>query len=146
MAQQWWTSVAVVGMTLVVAGPALAQTSGSGTSTPAPGAKPPQPSTTQPSTTQPSMPPSPGTTMPSKTGKSSGGPAGSGMPMGDHAGSERVKTLQKALQDKGIDPGPIDGILGPKTQAALRSFQKDQKLPETGRMDNDTLAKLGVSK
>jgi peptidoglycan hydrolase-like protein with peptidoglycan-binding domain len=59
---------------------------------------------------------------------------------------DQVKRLQKALQDKGMDPGPIDGILGPKTQAALRSFQRDQKLPETGRMDNDTLAKLGVSK
>ena len=87
-------------------------------------------------------------TMPSKTGKAPGaGQAGSGsaqtgtMPMGD-----QVKSLQKALQDKGMDPGPIDGILGPKTQAALRSFHRDKKLPETGRMDNDTLAKLGVSK
>jgi peptidoglycan hydrolase-like protein with peptidoglycan-binding domain len=62
------------------------------------------------------------------------------------ASSEQVKNLQKALQDKGVDPGPIDGIMGPKTQAALRSYQKDQKLPETGRIDNQTLEKLGVSR
>jgi peptidoglycan hydrolase-like protein with peptidoglycan-binding domain len=65
--------------------------------------------------------------------------------MANHAGSEQVKNLQKALQDKGVDPGPIDGILGPKTTAALRNFQKDQNLPQTGRMDRETLAKLGVS-
>jgi peptidoglycan lytic transglycosylase B len=62
------------------------------------------------------------------------------------ANSEQVKTLQKALQDKGMDPGPIDGIMGPKTQTALRTYQKDQKLPETGRMDSQTLEKLGVAR
>jgi peptidoglycan hydrolase-like protein with peptidoglycan-binding domain len=60
--------------------------------------------------------------------------------------SEAVKNVQKALQDKGLDPGPIDGIMGPKTQAALRNYQKDQKLPETGRLDEQTRQKLGVSK
>ena len=62
------------------------------------------------------------------------------------ANAEQVKSLQKTLQAKGMEPGPIDGVLGPKTRAALRSYQKDQKLPETGRLDNETLAKLGISK
>lgn len=62
------------------------------------------------------------------------------------AGSEQVKSLQKALQEKGKDPGPIDGVMGPRTQAALREFQKDQSLPETGRADAKTLEKLGVSR
>jgi carboxyl-terminal processing protease len=60
-------------------------------------------------------------------------------------GFEQVKKVQKALQGRGADPGPVDGIMGPKTEAALKSFQKDQKLPETGRLDSETLAKLGVS-
>ena len=60
--------------------------------------------------------------------------------------SEQVKNLQKALQDKGMDPGPIDGMMGPKTQAALRTYQKDQKLSETGQMDNQTLEKLGIAR
>jgi peptidoglycan hydrolase-like protein with peptidoglycan-binding domain len=62
------------------------------------------------------------------------------------AGSEQVKAVQKALQDKGMDPGPIDGVMGPKTMTALKAFQKDQKLPESGRLDDQTREKLGVSR
>ena len=65
---------------------------------------------------------------------------------GGQPNSEQVKNLQKALQDKGMDPGPIDGMMGPKTQAALRTYQKDQKLSETGQMDNQTLEKLGIAR
>jgi len=35
---------------------------------------------------------------------------------------ERVRELQKALLETGNDPGPIDGILGPRTKAALRKY------------------------
>jgi carboxyl-terminal processing protease len=66
--------------------------------------------------------------------------------MNGSAGSEQVKSVQKALQEKGMDPGPIDGIIGPKTTAALRAFQKDQKLTETGRLDEQTREKLGVAR
>jgi peptidoglycan hydrolase-like protein with peptidoglycan-binding domain len=45
-----------------------------------------------------------------------------------------------------MDPGPIDGIMGPKTMAALKAFQKDQKLTESGRLDDQTRDKLGVSR
>jgi peptidoglycan hydrolase-like protein with peptidoglycan-binding domain len=61
------------------------------------------------------------------------------------ADADQVKSLQKALQEKGMDPGPIDGIMGPRTQSALRAYQKDQKLPETGRLDAQTREKLGVN-
>jgi carboxyl-terminal processing protease len=60
------------------------------------------------------------------------------------ASTEQVKSVQQALQGKGMDPGTIDGVMGPKTQAALRDFQKEQKLPQTGRLDAQTLEKLGV--
>ncbi len=33
-----------------------------------------------------------------------------------------VRELQRALVETGHDPGPIDGILGPRTRAALRSY------------------------
>ena len=59
---------------------------------------------------------------------------------------EQVKTVQKALRDKSLDPGPIDGIMGSKTMAALKAFQKDQKLTESGRLDDQTREKLGVSR
>jgi peptidoglycan hydrolase-like protein with peptidoglycan-binding domain len=57
-----------------------------------------------------------------------------------------VRSAQQALQAKGMDPGPVDGIVGPRTQAALRAYQRDQNLPQTGRLDDQTLGKLGVSK
>jgi carboxyl-terminal processing protease len=66
--------------------------------------------------------------------------------MSDGAGSDQVKAVQKALQDKGMDPGPVDGIMGPKTSAALKAFQKDQKLTESGRLDDQTREKLGVTR
>jgi peptidoglycan hydrolase-like protein with peptidoglycan-binding domain len=57
---------------------------------------------------------------------------------------ERVRAVQEALKSKGHDPGPIDGIFGPKTEAALKSFQKAENLEASGRGDAQTLAKLGV--
>jgi peptidoglycan hydrolase-like protein with peptidoglycan-binding domain len=53
-----------------------------------------------------------------------------------------VELAQKALKSAGHDPGPIDGIMGAKTSAALRAFQKAHKLGETGRLDEATFAKL----
>ena len=63
-----------------------------------------------------------------------------------HATSGQVKSLQQSLQDKGMDPGRIDGVMGPKTEAAIRAYQKDQNLPQTGRTDAQTLEKLGVQR
>jgi peptidoglycan hydrolase-like protein with peptidoglycan-binding domain len=66
----------------------------------------------------------------------------------DHAqmggNKEQVKAVQQALKDKGHDPGNIDGVMGPKTKAALKEFQKAEGLKESGRLDNETMSKLGV--
>jgi peptidoglycan hydrolase-like protein with peptidoglycan-binding domain len=59
--------------------------------------------------------------------------------------TEQVKALQQALKDKGHDPGEVDGVMGQKTQSALRDFQKKEGLKETGRLDSETASKLGVS-
>src|SRR5215475_900659 len=56
-----------------------------------------------------------------------------------------VKSAQQALAQIGHDPGSIDGVLGPQTVAALRAYQKANGLPETGRLDEPTLAKLQPS-
>ncbi len=58
--------------------------------------------------------------------------------------SEQVKAVQQALKDKGMDPGDVDGKMGPKTHAALREFQKKEGLKVTGRPDSETMSKLGV--
>ncbi|PYM95617.1 MAG: hypothetical protein DME08_15395, partial [Candidatus Rokuibacteriota bacterium] len=51
---------------------------------------------------------------------------------------------QQALKDKGHDPGMVDGVMGPKTQAALKDFQKSQGIQDTGRLDAETMSKLGI--
>lgn len=43
-----------------------------------------------------------------------------------------VRQLQRALLDSGHSPGPIDGIVGRETMAAVRSYQKASGLPEGG--------------
>jgi peptidoglycan hydrolase-like protein with peptidoglycan-binding domain len=60
------------------------------------------------------------------------------------AGGEHVKAVQQALKDKGHDPGEVDGKMGPKTQAALRDFQSKEGLTASGRLDAETMSKLGV--
>jgi len=55
-----------------------------------------------------------------------------------------VRSAQLALERGGIEVGPIDGILGPLTQAALRKFQQQRSLPRTGRLDTETLKALDV--
>ena len=53
-----------------------------------------------------------------------------------------VRETQQTLRDKGYYAGPIDGILGSRTRAALRQYQKDENLPVTGRLDADTARKV----
>jgi len=57
---------------------------------------------------------------------------------------EQVERAQQALRDKGQDPGPIDGIMGLRTKAAVKNFQRAEGLRETGRLDSETLTKLGA--
>jgi peptidoglycan hydrolase-like protein with peptidoglycan-binding domain len=66
------------------------------------------------------------------------------MGMDAKAGKADVVSMQQALKDKGFDPGPADGRMGPRTRAALRDFQKKEGLNPTGRWDHETGAKLGV--
>jgi peptidoglycan hydrolase-like protein with peptidoglycan-binding domain len=61
-----------------------------------------------------------------------------------HISKDKVKEVQAALKSKGMDPGPEDGVMGPKTQAALREFQKSNSLQATGRIDEKTASALGV--
>lgn len=58
--------------------------------------------------------------------------------------TEENKAIQQALKDKGYDPGPIDGVVGPKTRAAVKKFQSDNDLQATGQLDEKTLDKLNV--
>lgn len=56
-----------------------------------------------------------------------------------------VTELQRALQRKGFDPGPIDGALGRLTIEAIRAFQAAQGLDVDGIAGPSTRAALGTT-
>ncbi|AGA67670.1 putative peptidoglycan-binding domain-containing protein [Desulfitobacterium dichloroeliminans LMG P-21439] len=57
-----------------------------------------------------------------------------------------VTRLQQLLSFAGFNPGPIDGIFGPRTQSALNAFQFSQKeLERTGVADPETWSALGAA-
>lgn len=57
---------------------------------------------------------------------------------------DSVRDVQVKLQERGFNPGPIDGLMGPKTRAALREFQRSRNLQVTGSLDEATQRELGV--
>ncbi len=57
--------------------------------------------------------------------------------------TDLIKALQKALAKRGFDPGPIDGVYGWRTKAAVNRFQKANSL-STGALTIETLKALGI--
>lgn len=55
-----------------------------------------------------------------------------------------VKKMQLALHDRGHYRGKVDGVIGLRTRASIRAFQKAENLPTTGQLDPQTASKLGV--
>ncbi len=53
-----------------------------------------------------------------------------------------VEILQKALAALGVNPGPSDGVFGPKTEAAVQRFQKKAGLEADGIAGPKTLAAI----
>ena len=57
-------------------------------------------------------------------------------------GDSRLKRVQRALNEIGYGPIPEDGVDGDKTAAAIRHFEADNRLPQTGRVSDALAAKL----
>ncbi|HYY29862.1 MAG TPA: peptidoglycan-binding domain-containing protein [Chthoniobacterales bacterium] len=47
-----------------------------------------------------------------------------------------TRAVQAALAWRGYYNGRIDGVMGPETRSAIRSFQRQQGLQETGEIDS----------
>lgn len=54
-----------------------------------------------------------------------------------------IRAMQEALAAQGIDPGPVDGVLGPRTHAALQKYQTANNLA-VGGLTYETLQALGI--
>lgn len=58
------------------------------------------------------------------------------------ATAAEILEIQKILGEKGYAPGPADGLIGPRTTAAIRQYQVDTKLPANGVATQGLLAHL----
>jgi len=54
-----------------------------------------------------------------------------------------MKLIQQRLQEKGYNPGNVDGTADDTTRVAIRKFQQDQGIPVTGTIDERTATQLG---
>ena len=43
-----------------------------------------------------------------------------------------LATIQNALRSRGFDPGPLDGLMGPRTRTAIRGYQTARDVQVTG--------------
>ncbi|PKN26484.1 MAG: lytic murein transglycosylase [Deltaproteobacteria bacterium HGW-Deltaproteobacteria-21] len=55
---------------------------------------------------------------------------------------DELEELQQLLNRYGFDAGPADGLPGPRTQAAIRAFQKEHSLPPDGYPEPALLKRL----
>lgn len=61
-----------------------------------------------------------------------------------HLNESKVQDLQQNLADAGFYKGGVDGVWGPQTAKALRSYQAANGLRATGKLNSATIEKLGM--
>jgi len=57
-------------------------------------------------------------------------------------GKSEIADAQAALTAKGFNPGPADGVMGPKTRAALNAWLQREGLPPSDRITPDIYRRL----
>ena len=99
------------------------------------------PATTGPSasTSAPANPTTPGTTGTTGSSGTSGTPS---HPVTPVQPSAAVMQLQRELGQLNYYEGPVDGVMGPQTIAAIKDLQRQAGLPQTGQMNAATQAAL----
>ncbi len=67
---------------------------------------------------------------------------GSSQQLAGSPGGGSVARTQEGLARLGYDPGPLDGVYGPRTAAAIREYQSDYGLPVTGQPSASLAARI----
>lgn len=60
--------------------------------------------------------------------------------------SPLVADAQTLLAELGYGPGPVDGLIGPRTRAAVRAFQRDEGAAVDGRITDSLVQRLRARK
>jgi len=58
--------------------------------------------------------------------------------------ADTIRQVQQTLQQQGLYHAGVDGVWGPRTEAAVRSFQQKNNINPTGQLDQQTLASLNI--
>lgn len=64
----------------------------------------------------------------------------------ESADASLVKEIQRGLKRAGFDPGPVDGIMGSATRAAIEAYQRRNNLPVDGTPSRELLRRLGTGR
>jgi peptidoglycan hydrolase-like protein with peptidoglycan-binding domain/DNA invertase Pin-like site-specific DNA recombinase len=62
-------------------------------------------------------------------------PLGRGTGYGPPDGSPRVRALQERLRRAGLNPGPVDGVFGPRTERAVKRLERSAGVAADGVVD-----------
>ena len=57
-----------------------------------------------------------------------------------------TRAVQQRLADLGYKPGKVDGLMGPRTRTAIRAFERDHGMPQTGKPSPALTAALAKAK
>jgi peptidoglycan hydrolase-like protein with peptidoglycan-binding domain len=66
-------------------------------------------------------------------------------PQAANPSEDTIRQAQEQLKRHGLYRGAVDGILGPDTRTAIRSFQQGNGLPPTAELDQQTLSRLNAT-
>lgn len=77
-------------------------------------------------------------------GQNKGFQRGSQIERSQQFSEAEIRAVQEKLSEQGYDTVTPDGKLGSSTQQALRDFQKERGLPQTGQPDEQTKIALGI--
>lgn len=55
-----------------------------------------------------------------------------------------VREAQRTLRELGYQPGPLDGVVGPRTKRALVRYQMAERIEVTGQLDSETMVRLDI--
>jgi peptidoglycan hydrolase-like protein with peptidoglycan-binding domain len=68
-------------------------------------------------------------------------PAGPALPL---SSPEMLRRAQLVLKEQGYYEGAADGVMSPRTSVALRTYQREHNISETGDLDPQTAKSLGI--
>jgi peptidoglycan hydrolase-like protein with peptidoglycan-binding domain len=100
---------------------------------------------TSTSTAKPSMSQTTSVHAKQDTAKTTTSTASSGKTMGTHHAAwtkDQIKEAQEGLAKVGLYKGKATGVFNADTRKALKAYQKQNKMPATGRLSDSVLVKL----